>query len=193
MVDHEERGDIEFLRQMVAGVGGKQTRRLDGILLERRFIHRSGTQGRVEGTRPDLSLLQEAARRKPELEMGAGRSVSNGHWLRRKMEGHNSYWIRTDNGVRDGHRRNRTRKNNEERSLFRSFEYPRSIEEAEINGVTGKQFVVGDFAALPVAQHPLFRASGLTCVKLVRPDHPELTVDSRMSSWLSRIWRLRKC
>jgi len=76
-VDHEERRDIEFLRQMVAGVGGKQTERLDRILFERRFVHRSGKQGRVEGTRPDLSLLQEAARSKSELEMGAVRSVSD--------------------------------------------------------------------------------------------------------------------
>ena len=124
MVDHEERRDIEFLRQMVAGVGRKQTRRPDRTLFERRSVHRSGKQGRVEGTRPDLSLVQEAARSKPELEMGAGRSLSDRYRLRRKMESHISHWSRIDNGMRDGHRRNRTRKNNEERSLFRSFEYP---------------------------------------------------------------------
>jgi hypothetical protein len=146
-VDYEERRDIEFLRQVVAGVGGKQTRRPDRTLFERRFIHRSGKQGRVEGTRPDLSLLQEAARSKPELEMGPGRSVSDRYRLRRKMEGHNSYWSRIDNGIRNGHRRNRTRKNNEERSLFRSFEYPRSIEETEIHEVRRNQFVLGGFAA----------------------------------------------
>jgi hypothetical protein len=57
----------------------------------------------------------------------------------------------------------------------------------------GDQFVVGGFAALPVAQHILLRATGLMCVEPVHQDHSEVTVDSGMSSWLSRIRRLRKC